>query len=115
MGGALTGIRIIEIAGIGLAPFAGMMLADHGAEVIRIDRPGGTRVGIEIRRDADVLARSRRSITIDLKQAEGVAVMRDLVRSADGLIEQFRPGVMEWLGLGPTNGSRSSPASSTAG
>ena len=101
MSGALAGVRIIEIAGIGPAPFAGMMLADHGAHVIRIDRPGGTRGGIPTERAADVLARSRASIVLDLKSTDGVAVFKDLCASADGLIEGFRPGVMERLGLGP--------------
>jgi alpha-methylacyl-CoA racemase len=101
MTGALEGIRIIEIAGIGPAPFAGMMLADHGAEVIRVDRPGGTRGGVPTAREADVLARSRASIVLDLKSAEGAAVFRDLCATADALIEGFRPGVMERLGLGP--------------
>jgi alpha-methylacyl-CoA racemase len=94
MAGPLNGIRIIEMAGIGPGPFAGMMLADHGAEVIRIDRPGPQP-------PEPVLGRSRKSIVVNLKSAEGVAVVRDLVRSADGLIEGLRPGVMERLGLGP--------------
>jgi alpha-methylacyl-CoA racemase len=101
MAGALSGIRIIEIAGIGPVPFAGMMLADHGATVIRIDRPGGTKGGVETARSADVLARSRQSIVVDLKSPEGGAVVADLAAGADGLIEGFRPGVMERLGLGP--------------
>ena len=101
MTGALAGIRIIEIAGIGPGPFAAMMLADHGAEVIRIDRPGGTKGGAPTDRAADVLARSRSSIVIDLKSPDGAAVVADLAVSADGLIEGFRPGVMERLGLGP--------------
>ena len=101
MAGALEGIRVIEIAGIGPAPFAGMMLADHGAEVIRVDRPGGTRGGVPTERAADVLARSRSSIVLDLKSPDGAAVFRDLCTSADALIEGFRPGVMERLGLGP--------------
>ena len=95
MAGPLTGLRIIELAGIGPGPFAGMMLADHGAEVIRVDRPGAR---IDAR---DPLLRSRTLIGVDLKSAEGVAVVRDLVRTADGLIEGFRPGVTERLGLGP--------------
>jgi alpha-methylacyl-CoA racemase len=101
MMGPLTGVRIIELAGIGPAPFAGMMLGDHGAEVIRIDRPGGTRGGIEGDPLKDISGRSRKSIALDLKKPEAVAVVRDLVRKADGLIEGFRPGVMERLGLGP--------------
>jgi len=95
MPGPLSGLRIVEMAGIGPGPFAGMMLADHGATVIRVDRPGA-------RIDAkDPLLRSRQVIAVDLKNAAGVEVVRDLVRSADGLIEGFRPGVMERLGLGP--------------
>ncbi len=95
MAGPLAGLRIIELAGIGPGPFAAMMLADHGAEVIRIDRPGA-------RIDAkDPLLRSRRLIGVDLKSPEGKARVRDLVRGADGLIEGFRPGVTERLGLGP--------------
>ena len=95
MTGPLEGIRIIEIAGIGPGPFCGMMLADHGAEVIRVDRPGGR---LDPR---DPLMRSRKSMVVDMKSPDGVAVMRELIKSADGLIEGFRPGVMERLGLGP--------------
>jgi alpha-methylacyl-CoA racemase len=95
MPGPLAGIKIIEFAGIGPGPFCGMMLADHGAEVIRIERPGGR---LDPR---DALSRNRTSITLNTKTAEGVAVARDLCRSADGLIEGYRPGVMERLGLGP--------------
>ncbi|MCA3256189.1 MAG: CoA transferase [Alphaproteobacteria bacterium] len=95
MSGPLAGLRIVELAGIGPGPFCGMMLADHGAEVIRVDRVGA---GVNPR---DPLLRSRRSIAVDMKSADGVAVIRDLCRSADGLIEGFRPGVTERLGLGP--------------
>lgn len=95
MSGALTGIRILEFAGIGPGPFCAMMLADHGAEVIRVDRPGAR---LDPR---DALSRNRRSVVIDMKSPEGVAQARALCRSADGLIEGFRPGVMERLGLGP--------------
>ena len=95
MPGALDGVTIVELAGIGPGPFAGMMLADHGAEVIRVERPG-------TRPDRfDVLNRSRVVVHHDLKSPEGVAAVRDLVRGADGLIEGFRPGVTERLGLGP--------------
>jgi alpha-methylacyl-CoA racemase len=94
MAGPLAGVRIIEMAGIGPGPFAGMMLADHGAEVIRVDRPG--RQAPE-----PVLGRNRKSIVVDLKTAEGIAVVRDLAKSADGFFEGLRPGVMERLGLGP--------------
>jgi alpha-methylacyl-CoA racemase len=96
MSGPLKGIRIIEFAGIGPGPFAGMMLADHGAEVIRIERPGG------VLDPRDPLSRNRKSIILNTKTEEGLAVARDLCRSADGLIEGYRPGVMERLGLGPT-------------
>ena len=95
MAGPLAGLRIIELAGIGPGPFAGMMLADHGAEVIRVERPGA-RVDAK-----DPLLRSRRTVAVDLKHADGVAVVRELARGADGLIEGYRPGVMERLGLGP--------------
>lgn len=99
MSGPLAGIRIIEIAGIGPGPFCGMMLADHGAEVIRVDRPGGQALLGDP--SSDLLNRSRKSVCIDLKQPEGIAAVRRLIGSADGLIEGFRPGVMERLGLGP--------------
>lgn len=96
MVGPLSDVRIIEFAAIGPAPFAAMMLADHGAEVIRIDRPGAA---VE---PTDILLRSRSgSMTLDLKSPAAQRVIADLVRSADGLIEGFRPGVMERLGLGP--------------
>lgn len=95
MSGPLNGIRIIEFAGIGPAPFCAMMLADHGAEVIRIDRIGGVAL------PNDPLGRSKKSIAINTKSEEGVALARLLCKSADGLIEGFRPGVMERLGLGP--------------
>ena len=94
MPGPLHGVRIIELAGIGPGPFAGMMLADHGAEVIRVDRPSG---GVP----DPVLGRSRRSIVADLKTPDGIATVRALAQTADGLIEGLRPGVMERLGVGP--------------
>lgn len=95
MTGPLQGIRIIEFAGIGPGPFCGMMLADHGAEVIRIDRPGG------FMDPRDPLSRNRTSIALDMKTPDAVAIARDLCKSADGIIEGYRPGVMERLGLGP--------------
>jgi alpha-methylacyl-CoA racemase len=95
MSGALAGIRIVEMAGIGPGPFAAMMLADHGADVIRICRPGTPW-------DAtDILLRSRKSIVLDVKKSAAIEVARRLIGSADGLIEGYRPGVMERLGLGP--------------
>lgn len=94
----LAGLRILEIAGIGPGPFCGMMLADHGAEVIRIVRPGDTGLSTAAK---DPLVRSRRSIVLDLKKPEAVLAVRKLAKDCDGLIEGFRPGVMERLGLGP--------------
>ena len=101
MAGVLDGLRIVEFAGIGPGPFAGMMLADHGAEVIRIDRAGDRKGATSGFAAKDVLARNRKSIALDLKAEEGVALARKLAASADGLIEGFRPGVMERLELGP--------------
>jgi alpha-methylacyl-CoA racemase len=99
MAGTLDGIRIIELAGLAPAPFAAMMLADHGAEVIRIERAGHTP---PIPTDKDILRRGRAElVTLDLKSERGAAEVKALAASADGLIEGFRPGVMERLGLGP--------------
>jgi alpha-methylacyl-CoA racemase len=95
MAGPLAGIRIVEFAGIGPGPFCAMMLADHGAEVIRVERPGG------VLDPRDPLSRNRASIALNTKTQEGREVARDLCRSAHGLIEGYRPGVMERLGLGP--------------
>ena len=95
----LRGIRIVELAGLAPAPFAAMMLADHGAEVVRVERAGWTH---PIPPDKDILRRGRAEIlTLDLKEAGDAARLRELAGSADGLIEGFRPGVMERLGLGP--------------
>jgi alpha-methylacyl-CoA racemase len=99
--GPLAGIKVLEVAGIGPGPFCGMMLADMGAEIIRIDRADRVRGGDPGKPSADILARGRRSIGVDLKQAEGVEVVLRLIEQADVLIEGFRPGVMERLGLGP--------------
>jgi len=101
MASPLAGLRIVEFAGIGPGPFCGMMLADHGAEVIRIDRASGGRGGSQPVSTKDVLARGRKSIALNLKSEQGIALARKLCASADGLIEGFRPGVMERLGLGP--------------
>ncbi|MES2019776.1 MAG: CaiB/BaiF CoA-transferase family protein [Pseudomonadota bacterium] len=94
----LAGLRILEMAGIGPGPFCGMMLADHGAEVIRVERPGASGLTEAAR---DPLLRSRRTITLDLKKPEAIAAVRRIAATCDGLIEGFRPGVMERLGLGP--------------
>ena len=99
--GPLAGIKVLEVAGIGPGPFCGMMLADMGAEIVRIDRADRVRGGDPAKPPADVLARGRRSLALDLKQADGVDVLLRLVDQADVIIEGFRPGVMERLGLGP--------------
>jgi alpha-methylacyl-CoA racemase len=99
--GPLTGYRIIELAGIGPGPFAAMMLADMGADVLRIDRAQAVAGGDPEKPPWDVLNRSRRSVGIDLKHPDGVETVLRLVEQADGLIEGFRPGVTERLGIGP--------------
>lgn len=102
--GPLRGVRVIEFAGIGAAPFCAMMLSDLGADVIRVDRPvtGSTPNGAGMSGMTDgVLGRGRRSVAIDLKDEHGLATALDLVAGADALVEGFRPGVMERLGLGP--------------
>jgi len=101
MPGPLSGYRIIELAGIGPGPFAAMMLADMGAEVIRVERAAAVRSPAPDTPHFDVLLRGRRNIAIDLKHPDGVATLLDLAASADALIEGFRPGVMERMGLGP--------------
>jgi alpha-methylacyl-CoA racemase len=95
--GPLQGLKVIEMAGIGPAPFCAMMLADMGADVVRVDR-ASARPG---RRETDCLQRNRRSIALDLKQPAAIATLLELLEGADVLIEGFRPGVMERLGLGP--------------
>ena len=101
MAGPLSGYRIIEIAGIGPGPFAAMLLADMGAEVIRVERAQAVRGPAPETPHYDVMLRGRRNIAIDLKHPDGVATLLDLVAGADALIEGFRPGVMERLGCGP--------------
>ncbi|HEY7550336.1 MAG TPA: CaiB/BaiF CoA-transferase family protein [Hyphomicrobiaceae bacterium] len=101
--GPLAGYRIVEMAGIGPAPFAAMLLADMGGQVIRVDRRGEADLGLPGRREVkfDVLHRGRRSIAVDVKAEAGREVVKRLAARADALIEGFRPGVMERLGLGP--------------
>lgn len=101
MPGPLAGYRIIELAGIGPAPFAALMLADMGAEVIRVDRAQAARPGSDAAPVKDTMLRGRRNVAVNLKHPDGAAAVLRLVASADGLIEGFRPGVMERLGLGP--------------
>jgi alpha-methylacyl-CoA racemase len=101
MAGPLSGIKVVEITGIGPGPFCAMMLADLGADVIRIDRSAAVRAQLPDKPSNDVLARGRRSIGVDLKHPEGVELVLQLIEKADVLTEGFRPGVMERLGLGP--------------
>ena len=100
--GPLKGIRIIEIASLAPGPFCAMMLADMGAEVIRIDRTQASDESPPLDYDKNILNRNRRSVALDLKNPAAVDVILDLCKDADGLIEGFRPGVMERLGLGPS-------------
>ncbi|KUL22922.1 CaiB/BaiF CoA transferase family protein [Streptomyces regalis] len=97
--GPLTGVRVVELAGIGPGPFAAMLLADLGADVVRVDRPGGT--GLAIDTECDVTNRNKRSVIVDLKSPDGPARVLDLAARADILIEGYRPGVAERLGVGP--------------
>lgn len=99
MSGALDGITVIELAGLGPAPFAAMMLADHGARVIRIERPDSARFGDFGSRD--IVNRNRELLVLDLKQPGAIDQVLELVRDADAFIEGNRPGVLERLGLGP--------------
>src|SRR5712692_1461916 len=99
--GALSGYRVIELAGIGPAPMCAMMLSDMGAEVLRIDRTADAGLGIAMETKYNLLNRGRRSVAFDLKRPEAAEALLRLVERADALIEGFRPGVMERLGIGP--------------
>jgi alpha-methylacyl-CoA racemase len=99
--GPLSGIKVLEFEAIGPGPFAGMLLADMGADVILIDRPASSGLGLKRERWNDVMMRGKRSVTLDLKTRNGAAAALELMARADALIEGFRPGVMERLGLGP--------------
>jgi alpha-methylacyl-CoA racemase len=90
----LQSIRVLELAGLAPAPFAGMVLSDFGADVIRIDRPGGSG-------PPDLLCRGKRSCAIDIKKAEGAQLFLKLVQNSDVVLDPYRPGVLERLGLGP--------------
>ena len=98
--GPLAGVRVVELVGIGPGPFAGMLLADLGADVIRVDRPGGNALQVSVP-EKDILNRGRPSVAVNIKDPRGVEVVLQLVEKADVLIEGFRPGVTERLGLGP--------------
>lgn len=100
MAGVLAGVTVIELAGIGPGPFCGMMLADHGARVIRVERPGtASRFGDGGNRD--ILNRNRERIELDLKDPAAIEQLKELVKTADALIEGYRPGVIERMGIGP--------------
>src|SRR6478672_3983140 len=94
--GPLEGIKVVEFAGLGPGPFAAMLFADMGADVLRIDRKGGRNPS-----KAEIYLRGRKAVALDLKKPEGVDAALTLIERADALIEGFRPGVMERLGLGP--------------
>ncbi|WP_329222591.1 CoA transferase [Streptomyces sp. NBC_01485] len=97
--GPLTGVRVVELAGLGPAPFAAMLLADLGADVVRVDRPGGSSLAVDPAHD--VTNRNKRSVIVDLKSPDGPARVLDLAARADVLVEGYRPGVAERLGVGP--------------
>lgn len=99
--GPLSGVRVIEMAGIGPGPFCGMLLADMGADVVRIDRLSDSDRGVNFPSHLDLLNRNKRSVAIDLKSPQGLETVKELIQTADVLLEGFRPGVMEKLGLGP--------------
>ena len=101
MSGPLSGVRVLEIAGIGPGPFCGMLLADMGADVLRVDRLQANDLGLPVAPKYDIMSRGRRSIALDLKQTESIQTVLALAAKADALIEGFRPGVTERLGLGP--------------
>ena len=99
--GVLRGVKVVELPAIGPVPYAATLLADLGAEVIRIDRLSASGLGVPVPPEFDVHGRSRRSVALDLKQAAGVELALSLIDQADVLLEGFRPGVAERLGLGP--------------
>src|SRR5712664_1539478 len=107
--GPLSGIRVLEFEAIGPGPFAGMLLADMGADVLVVDRPAASDLGLKRERWYDVLMRGKRSVTLDLKTGSGKEAALQLIGRADALIEGFRPGVMERLGLGPHESLEKNP------
>src|SRR5687767_12136230 len=107
--GPLAGIKVLEFESIGPAPFAGMLLADMGADVLVIDRPATTDLGLKRERWYDVMMRGKRSVTLDLKMEQSKQIVLDLTARADALIEGMRPGVMERLGLGPEEVLKKNP------
>jgi alpha-methylacyl-CoA racemase len=109
MAGPLAGFRVVEFVGIGPGPFAAMLFADLGADVIRLDRLMPSGLGVDMPVAFDLLARSRPSVGLDLKQPAGLELALDLIGAADALIEGFRPGTMERLGLGPEAALKRNP------
>src|SRR6266850_1070489 len=107
--GPLSGIRVLEFEAIGPGPFAGMLLADMGADVLVVDRPAAGDLGLKRERWYDVMMRGKRSVTLDLKSGSGKEAALQLIGRADALIEGFRPGVMERLGLGPHESLEKNP------
>lgn len=101
MSGPLTGVKVLEIASIGPGPFCGMLLADMGADLLRVDRLQASDLGLPVEPKYDIMSRGRRSIALDLKQPAAIQTVLELAAKADALIEGFRPGVTERLGLGP--------------
>lgn len=99
--GPLAGMKVVEFAGIGPGPMCGMLLADLGAEVLRVDRLVASGLGIKRAPQFDLLNRGKRTVSVDLKSPEGIALARRIAAASDALIEGFRPGTMERLGLGP--------------
>ena len=99
--GPLTSVKVVELAAIGPAPFCAMLLADLGADVIRLDRTVPVDLGVRVSADRNLLNRGRRSVAVDLKTSAGIEIVKRLVMDADVLIEGFRPGVTERLGIGP--------------
>jgi len=107
--GPLAGVKVLEFEAIGPAPFAGMLLADMGADVLLIDRPETPGLGLQRERWYDVLLRGKRSVTLDMKSPRGAEAALALIARADALIEGFRPGVMERLGVGPAEALKANP------
>src|SRR3954465_7053910 len=107
--GPLRGIRVLEFEAIGPAPFAGMLLADMGADVLVIDRPGDAGLGLKRERSQDIMLRGKRPVRLGLKSPRGAQAASALIARADALIEGFRPGVMERLGIGPEQALKANP------
>lgn len=108
--GPLAGIKVVELGGVGAVPFCCMLLADLGADVVRIDRPAGYDGGAPVDARFNLLNRGRRSVLLDLKDPADIATARELIRRADVVVEGFRPGVAERLGLGPEECAALNPA-----